>query len=59
METEYFGTCEGCGLTPIDADELGDGNVCPQCGSDDLTFQAYEIEVDLYHPGPGPGWGSI
>ena len=56
MESEFVATCENCGLSPIQSDDLGEDGSCPQCGSEDLIFEVDEVEVDLFHPGPGPGW---
>ena len=55
MEQEYSATCGSCGAEDIEGDDLSEEGCCPYCGSDDLEFDAV-MEVDLYHPGPGPGW---
>lgn len=52
----------GCGWSGAmeEAHVLGDGSefVCPGC-NEVASIQSDEVEVDLFHPGPGPGWGSI
>lgn len=55
--SEYFATCQACGLSPIGHADLADEDSCPECGSDDLTFEAGD-EVDASHPGAGAGWGD-